>query len=312
MKNILLLVLLIGFSLVGCSNQGDDRLAEKAKIEGREQAKQELQAQLDAKDQLVEKARAEGKAQAEEQLKVQIDNVDKLKKKSYAEGKATAEAEYATQKENVGFLIERARNEGKAQAEAQLKTQNDNLAKKAQEMEADLALRNKFYQAVRGTYEGNLATERGNFKIRITLIPSLPPYDSGRTRTLEEVTADLINLYFNAQVMQWNPENQLGAVGCRVERIRPDITTGEISIASEACKNLYSIKLSGVLDQKTNKLTSGDGSISDSEEGKKKLSRTIAAGIKKGTLNSVPVITGKLQPTTNAQGYQFSAERVEQ
>lgn len=227
----------------GC-NQGDERLAEKARIEGRETAQAELQAQLDHMQQLMEKARAEGRAQAE----------------------------------------------------AQLRAQNDNLMVRSQEMEQDLSTRHRFYQSVKGTYEGVLQTESGEYRVKLTLVPSLPPYTgSNRVRQLDEIVADLNNLYFSAQVIQWNSRNSLSAVGCRVEHIRPDIATGEISIASESCPNLYSIKISAV-DLAESK--SAPGSV------------TLASLIREGKATQVTSIQGEVHPTTNASVYTFSATRV--
>jgi hypothetical protein len=141
-------------------------------------------------------------------------------------------------------LEEKARIEGRASSEAGIQAENQNLAQRSAAMESDLAERHRFYQAVEGTYEGELQTEQGVFQIRLTMVPSLYPYHLGRVRQLEEVAADLNNLYFNAQVVQWNRANPLSAVGCRVTGVRPNLVDGEITIASESCPNLYSLRIS--------------------------------------------------------------------
>lgn len=107
------------------------------------------------------------------------DNAEKeTADKAKIEGKASAEGDLSARLENQEQLRQQAYREGKAAAEAELAANNANLAAKAHLMEADLATRQLFYQANRGTYEGALATERGEFKLRITLVPSLPPYTS--------------------------------------------------------------------------------------------------------------------------------------
>lgn len=270
-------VLALAVFAVGC-NQGDERLIEKARIEGKESAKAELQAQLDAKDQLVEKARAEATATAKAELQAQIENID--------------------------LLTQKARAEGKAQAEAELAAQNGNLATKAQQMEADLANRHLFYQAARGTYEGSLTTERGEFKVRITLVPSLPPFLGTRTRQLEEIASDINNLYFNAQVVQWNPANRLSSVGCRVENLRPDTNKGELSIAATSCPNLYQLKIA---DEEVERVsTEATGAKPDG----KVLAREVATSIREGRIAEVTEIRGEVHPTTNASIYSLVVKRT--
>lgn len=273
----LLLVLLLASFFVGC-DQGNDRLAEKARIEGREQALAEIKAQIDEKDKLIEKARNEGRAVAEAELKAQVDNID--------------------------LITQKARAEGRAAAEAELNATNANLAYKAGLMEEDLATRQLFYRAVRGTYEGALSTESGEFKIRITLVPSIPPYVVPRVRQLEEITHDINALYFNAQVVQWNPSNKLSAVGCRVENIRPDIIRGEIQIASKDCPNLYLLKIADVETAKA--LNQANGKIpSDSE-----LSAAVAESIREGKMSELPEIRGEVHPSTNASIYSLTVKRA--
>lgn len=194
-------------------------------------------------------------------------------------------------------LSEKATIEGKASSEAQIQTENQNRQQKASEMEADLVVRHRFYQAARGTYEGDLETEQGAFKVKLTLIPSLPPYAVSRTRQLDEITADLNNLYFNVQVVQWNPANRLSAVGCRIAHVRPDIVSGEINIASENCPNFYSLKIS-------------DGPMPTSSATDMARSASVASFVRDGRITQVSSVYGEVQPSTNASTYRFSATRV--
>lgn len=259
------LILVIAIATqVGCA-QDEKEIEERAKLQGKATAESEMRAQMEGLQQLAEKARAEGRAQAEAELQVQIENQQKL--------------------------IEKARAEGRATAEAELAVQNGNLSRRAAEMEEDLARRQRFFQSVRGTYEGTMATDQATFNIRMTLVPSLPSYTAGRTRTLEELTYDLTNLYFNVQVVQWNPKNNLSAVGCRVQFVRPDIVNGVLQIASENCPNFYSIKLS-------------DSNAPDAKPD------AVATNARDGRLSSVPELKGEVQPTTNAAVYKFTAAKV--
>lgn len=194
-------------------------------------------------------------------------------------------------------LLEKARLEGGASSQAQIQSENENLAKKAKEMEEDLAVRHRFYQAVRGTYEGTLQTEQSAFNIRVTLYPSLAPYRTDRTRALEEIVADLNGLHFNVQVVQWNPTNSLSAVGCRITSVKPDLSAGEINIASENCPNFYALRVSE------------DVSMGASAEWGR--SAVLAQQIRDGHLTRIARIQGQVQPSTNSAVYQFSLTRKE-
>jgi hypothetical protein len=192
---------------------------------------------------------------------------------------------------DISSVSERARLE----SESQVQAENSSRIKRAAEMEEDLVTRQRFYQAVRGVYEGTVQTETGEFQIRLTLIPSLPPYPTRRARTLEEVASDLSNLHFNIQVVQWNPANRLSSVGCRIENVHPDLRNGQIEVASEGCPNVYFLKLS-------------EGGVKDPVKGD---AGSIASAVLDGKLDAVPRITGTIQPTTNASVYEFSAVKVQ-
>ena len=199
-------------------------------------------------------------------------------------------------------LKEKAQIEGRETAEEETKAQNENLAQKSSEMEEDLKVRHRFYQAVKGNYEGTFKTEQGTFKIKLNLVPSLPPYTSDRVRQLDEIVADINNLYLNAQIVQWNPSNSLSAVGCRIENIRPDIVNGTIDIASENCANFYGLWVAQADDAvniRKPKPTTLDPRVSGE----------VATSIRDGRYNTVAEIQGEVHPTTNAIVYEFSAVR---
>lgn len=197
-------------------------------------------------------------------------------------------------KGSVDSTKERARAEEEANGEVQRKI----LAEKAKKMEDDLAVRHFFYQAMSGKYEGDLVTNDGNLKIRITLAPSIPPYFGDRVRELSEIESDLNNLYFHAQIVQWHPDSQMSAVGCRITGLKPNIETGLLTIASTDCPNLYLVY------------------IGDESSGKKtidieKRAAELAGVIYNEQLNKVPRLIGSVQPSTNASTYTFNAKRVE-
>lgn len=186
-------VVLAGLALTACQDQGNDRLAEKAKIEAQEAAKVEIE---------------------------------------------TLRQKLQMEKESA---IASAYERGKKEAEATVDVENGNLSQKIKAMESDLTSRHKFYQQTKGVYEGTLSASDEEFRIRLTLAPSLAPVHSSRTRTAAELEYDLTNLNFNVQVVQWKGGMPSTAVGCRVQGVRPDITAQEMTIASQDCPNLYRV-----------------------------------------------------------------------
>lgn len=128
-------------------------------------------------------------------------------------------------------------------AQRELQVENDNLDKRAALLEADLARKQLFYTALEGTYEGTFKAGEKEFKTRLTFVSSLPPYDSNRIRTLEEITADLSNLNFSVQSTHWNAAGTTVAAGCIFSQIRPDYDNGQVSASSENCPNVYKVNL---------------------------------------------------------------------
>lgn len=205
----------------------------------------------------------------------------------------------------VGLLVLAGCDEGEfnvlgeqaaLQAQKQVDAENENLLKRAAEMEADLASRQRFYEGVRGTYEGVFQTDAGEFNMRVTLVPSVPPYRSSRIRSLEEIASDLSNLHFNIQIVQWSPSSPMSAVGCRIEEVRPDLVRGRIDIASENCANAYVMTLS-------------EGAL---REAVSREAESIAEALIGGSQNTVSRIVGQVLPSTTASIYEFSVVRMEQ
>lgn len=183
------------------------------------------------------------------------------------------------------------------QGEAQANAGWEVLDARSRAMEADLETRQRFYQALEGTYEGALRLSQGDFKIRLTLSPSLPRYvPSDRVRTIEEVAADLNNLHLNVQIVQWNPLTHFGSVGCLVGNVRPDIIGGYVNVVSESCPNHYRFEISDAMMDRLDA----------------RAASSLASEITAGRLDSVPRLNGRVQPTTTANVYRFSAERVQE
>lgn len=181
-------------------------------------------------------------------------------------------------------------------SDIEVDAQKSYLETKARAAEADLERRQRFYQVVAGTYEGMVRIGQDDFRLRLTLVPSLPRYvPNDRVRTWEEVTAELSNLYFNVHIIQWNPQTNFGAVGCIITNVRPDIIKGLINVASEGCPNFYSFEIA-------------EGSTGDTQSS----SSVLAEAIADGRVESVPKVQGQMQPTTNANIYKFSAVRIQE
>lgn len=183
-------------------------------------------------------------------------------------------------------LKEKTRLEG----EALTSVENSNLAAKAAAMEKDLTRRHRFYQAVKGTYEGTVTSSDGDFQVRITMSPSLAPIVVERTRQLDEIAYDLNSLMMNTKASQWDPTSNLSSVSCTVSDIRPDIEKGEITIAKEGCQNFYNLKIA--------------------DAGANILASELAQLVLSGKVEAVQSIEGMIQPATNAIIYRFTAYKV--
>ncbi len=220
------------------------------------------------------------------QMEVQKRYAEEIAKKG-AEAQMEIERKYAEEISKKG-------------TQAQLETEQKFKAALSNDMETDLTRRQRFYQGVAGVYEGTIQTKSGNFNMRIRLVPSLPLYKNTRIRMQEEIAEDLNKLYFNAQIIQWTPGSNLGAVGCRVSEIRADIDQGQISIASPDCPNFYQIQV--------NEEAPIVGHVSQDTRGER--SRRVAQGILEGSVANVKFLEGVIQPTSTSEQYVFQVARV--
>lgn len=188
-------------------------------------------------------------------------------------------------------------------AHRELVVENENLERRAAVLENDLSRKQDFYSAVEGTFEGSFMAGEKEFKTRITLIPSLPPYTSNRIRTLEEVTADLNNLSFSVQTTHWNAKGTAVASGCIFSQMKPDYDNGLISIAAENCSNVYKVSLFDSSDRGEN------GPIKTAEVLQK--SRILSKKILRKEIEQINEIHVVMQPTLVAKTFTTVLKRVQ-
>lgn len=196
-----------------------------------------------------------------------------------------------------GSSDESTKTRAKAEEEAVTDVQNKNNAQKAARMERELMARHSYYQAIAGKYEGDIATNAGTYKMRITLVPSILPYRGERVRELSEIETDLNNLYFYVQVVQWHPNSEATAVGCRISGIRPNMNEGYMVVGSSECSNLYQVFLS-------------DGGRDANRRGSPEdIAKSISNQIQNGHMTRVNRLTGSIQPSSSAAVYTFDTLR---
>ena len=234
-------------------------------------------------------------------------------------------------------LREKADIESQVTAANSVKADFEFQSKRAAEIELDLEQRHRFYEALRGTYEGLMTSleplegagliEGGvqnaeTYFFRIKFFPSFPPYQVKRVRTLAELEYEINNLFFTVQVQQWAENAPLSAVGCRVDGVRPDMRRGRIRIASKDCPNTYEFSLEQL---KPNPefltfpgLETGAGADVNSiqklgllkndllETNPAELSEQVRAGLTEDIL----ALRGIVQPTTNAKVYRVESVRI--
>jgi len=206
-------------------------------------------------------------------------------------------------------LKEIASLEGEESARKQVGVENENIRKWSSEMEQDLERRQRFFTALKGTFEGVLKSGNQEFRMRVKLFPSIPPYQSDRVRRIDEVTFDLVNLYFNIQVLYWDSTDNLASAGCRFENVRPDLENGQINLASENCPNFFSFNITDIpLNEETNVEEQDiSGVLKSALDGD---SRRLAGEILDAKTSRTNNIVGEMQGTINSAVYLFSLKRV--
>ncbi len=179
------------------------------------------------------------------------------------------------------------------QTEAQINVENRDREMKARAMEMDLKRRQRFYQALKGRYEGTFKSDIGIINVRMTFSPSLPSVDIERARQLDEIVYDLNNLYLNVNIIQWVDDDPTMAVGCNISQVRPNIMDGEVIISSESCPNFYRLEISEL----------ARSSITPDE------TKQIVQDIASGNRNQIESVSGEIQTSTAATIYAFKLIR---
>ncbi|HPI39421.1 MAG TPA: hypothetical protein PLJ21_01370 [Pseudobdellovibrionaceae bacterium] len=189
-------------------------------------------------------------------------------------------------------FTDRAEAEGRGANKAGQEALNE----KAHEMEVDLANRQNFYGAIEGQYQGTTQVGDQTYNIKFTFARSVPPFSGQRIRQLSEIEADLNNLSFYIQVVQWHPDDLTSAVGCRVSQIRPDMQKGEMIIASSDCPNLYAVLLNDI--------------TSDNLRTARDKSKNLADKISNHEIQNIDSLVGTIQPSANANVFSFSVKKM--
>ena len=202
-------------------------------------------------------------------------------------------------------LKEKAALEGEESAKKQIEAEKKYLEERAEEMESDLARRQRYYTGVSGVFEGTMTGQlpEDKLKVRLTFAPSLPPYHSSRVRALEEIVQDLNNLYFNVQVIQWteNGGDPSIAFGCVFENVRPDLQTGQMHLAASDCSSIYSVSLASdetIPTPSTFRQILGD-------------SMGLANALLEQKQEQVDMLKGLRQVTKSATMFHFAVKRIE-
>lgn len=198
---------------------------------------------------------------------------------------------------NDDRMKEKAAIESESSTASQLRVENENLANKAEKMEKDLAKKNRFYQALKGTYEGTMTTNLGTTKVSIDFSPSKSIFPVTRVRQLEEIASDLNELFLTAHVVQSDPNNPNAAVGCAGIKVVDDIPKGELTISSATCPNLYKIKVTE---------RGFSASVAENEETASRVARDVLAGY----LDEVDSVNGEIKSTTYAGKVKFTANKI--
>lgn len=178
--------------------------------------------------------------------------------------------------------VERAR----AEAEAGKDVTNENLAQRAEQAEAQLRRRYRFYDAIAHEFRGSFQLNGNTYSARLDFSSTLPFVDDERVRTLEEIQYDLNNLLLNLQINMVKPSNGTPLLSCSFAGIRPDIENGEINFLSPQCNIAFTVSL---------------GSPSSA--------RGIAQNLLAGRRRSVNQITVQVASRLSAVAYTFVARK---
>ncbi len=114
------------------------------------------------------------------------------------------------------------------------------------DMEADLSIRQRAYQAMKGSYEGFFEDQDNKYRITAEFVPTVLPFNpESRVRTPDELQEDLNNLAFNVKISIRDLKTQSLLVSCSEKSIKLSLTDGTLSwlSESESCSNTFAIRM---------------------------------------------------------------------
>lgn len=163
--------------------------------------------------------------------------------------------------DNTDRIRERASIEGQETARKQVEAENLNRDQRVEKAEADLERRRRFIDALVGTYEGTLKNERDQFRMRLKIGSSLPPYTPpNRIRSPEEVAYDLNNLFVNIQSSVLSDDG-VGIGGCAYEMVRPGFENGKMTLISKECPTSYELEIADDADPDPSRSLNSSGEL---------------------------------------------------
>jgi hypothetical protein len=178
---------------------------------------------------------------------------------------------------------------GEKNRQGEIDADNRNLAERAKLAEADLRRRYRFYKGIANDYVGSFQINDNQYKMKMTFTPTLHVIDTDRVRTLEEIQYDLDNLYLNAQVVVWDVPNSIGTSGCVFEKVRPDITSGEVQLIANECPNRFVVTLTVPGTDKKDR---------------RNVSKALADSLLEGTDTEVENLHSEVHSKFNPNGYE--------
>ena len=132
---------------------------------------------------------------------------------------------------------DRLRERAKIQSEGENKITEE----KAKKLNYDLQRRYAFVKGVSDNFEGSFTLGKATYKMYFRLSANMAIVDTGRVKTIEELTSELNALGVNAQV---SITDGYASSGCNYVNIKPDIIGGMIDFFSDECPLRLTVYLS--------------------------------------------------------------------
>ncbi len=133
------------------------------------------------------------------------------------------------------------------ETEQSLEQERQAREKLVKEMEADLKVRQRLYQSVKGQYFGKYRINSENYTIAAEFVPTVIPFDPKyRIRTPEEVNSDIQRLSLDVKIVIRDVATKALLVSCDAKSVPMDLTEGSMAWLSESasCSNAFVIYVS--------------------------------------------------------------------